>query len=259
MKENTRRRRGHGVLGVFAVLLVLVAALAVWQKNNIQAVLEYISAGSQEEIEEKLQQNQQAITDVMTKNPEIVVRDVTEEEKQALRDGTLSQEELTDRLLGVEAQKPDESEAKKDVSQKPEVQQPSEQPEQTPPTEEPVESEYQKQLSAQVAKVYVLREEFTIALDNLQAEATAAYKALTPEERSGGKLTKFISGFLAKGTALEKECDSKMDAIVVELVALIEANNGDMSIVDTMIEAYASEKSLKKAWYMAELEKKGLT
>ena len=40
-------------------------------------------------------------------------------------------------------------------------------------------------------------------------------------------------------------------------VALISANNGDPSIIDTVIETYASEKSLKKAWYMAELKKRG--
>ena len=39
---------------------------------------------------------------------------------------------------------------------------------------------------------------------------------------------------------------------------LIRENNGDMSLVDTAIMTYANEKSLKKAWYMAELEKKGL-
>jgi len=264
MAERKRRRKHTGLI-VLAVVLAGIAALAIWQRNNIAAVIEFAAAGSQEEIEEKLQQNQQAIADAVEKNPEIVVRDVTEEEKQALRDGTLTQEELVDRLVGSQSEQtaPPKQEEKPTGQEQPKQEQTSAQSEQPPkqeekPAEQPVESEYQKQLSAVIAKVYVLREKFTIALDNLQAEATAAYKAMPAEERNGSKLAKFISDFLARGTALEKECDADMDAIIAELDALIGSNNGDFSIIDTVVETYVNEKSLKKAWYMAELKKKGL-
>ena len=103
----------------------------------------------------------------------------------------------------------------------------------------------------------MLREEYIIALDNLQAEAIAAYKAIPSDKRSGSKLADFVSSFLAKGTELEKNCDKKMDAIVKEMEQLIKANNGDLSLIDTVISTYANEKSLKKAWYMSELKKRG--
>ena len=38
---------------------------------------------------------------------------------------------------------------------------------------------------------------------------------------------------------------------------LIKENKGDMTLVDTVIETYANEKRLKKAWYMSKLEEKG--
>jgi len=119
------------------------------------------------------------------------------------------------------------------------------------------ESDYQKQLSAVVAKVYVLREKFTIELDNMKNEAVAEYKAIPEADRTSGKLTDFAKKYVKRAAELEKQCDSEMDAIVGELDALIRANNGDHSIIDTVIETYASEKSLKKAWYMAELKKRG--
>ena len=264
-----RKRKKHTGLIVLALLLAALAALAYWQKNNIAALLAYKNAGSQEEIEQQMQQNQQAIADAVEKNPDIVVRDLTEEEKQALRDGTLTQEELTERLTETpkeETPKAEEKPAEQKPAeqpkqeQKPTEQKPAEQPEpEQKPAEQPVESEYQKQLSAVIAKVYVLREKFTIALDNLQAEAVSVYTAIPEADRTKAKLAKFVSEFLARGTALEKECDAEMDAIIAELDALISANKGDYSIIDTVVETYASEKSLKKAWYMAELEKRGLS
>ena len=57
---------------------------------------------------------------------------------------------------------------------------------------------------------------------------------------------------------LEKECDGKMDALVAAMEKLIRENQGDMTLVDTVVDTYANEKSLKKAWYMAKLEENGL-
>ena len=48
-----------------------------------------------------------------------------------------------------------------------------------------------------------------------------------------------------------------MDEIIGAMETLITENSGDMTLVDTVVETYANEKSLKKAWYMAELEKRG--
>lgn len=254
MAERKRRRRHTGLI-VLAVLLAAAATVAVWQENNIIALKEFISAGSQEEIEQKLEQNQQAIADAVEKNPEIVVRDLTEEEKQALRDGTLTQEEIADRLTGTQTEAPKEETPKNEQSKEETPAEPPKQEEK--PAEQPAESDYQKQLSAVVAKVYVLREKFTIELDNMKNEAAAEYKAIPEADRTSGKLTDFAKKYVKRAAELEKQCDREMDAIVVELDTLINANNGDYSIIDTVIETYASEKSLKKAWYMAELKKRG--
>ena len=49
-----------------------------------------------------------------------------------------------------------------------------------------------------------------------------------------------------------------MDAIIAQMETLIQANNGDMSLTDTVFNTYVNEKSLKKAWYMSRLQEKGL-
>ena len=49
-----------------------------------------------------------------------------------------------------------------------------------------------------------------------------------------------------------------MDVIIAELTALQKEYGKDMELVGTVAYTYANEKSLKKAWYMNELQRRGL-
>ena len=243
---------------VLALLAALLAGLYWWQRENLKAVKDAASHSS-EELEEKLVENQQQIRDVVDAAPEIVVREVTEEERQALRDGTMTQEELIERLLDPGEQS--DSTAAPGMEETPpgeDAKAPAETP--TLPAEQPkpVEDPYQKELSAIIAKVYVLREDFTMALDNMYDEAKAEYIALPAEKRTKSNLMVLASKYLSKATALEKECDARMDEIVADMEKLIQENNGDMSLVDTVVYSYANEKSLKKSWFMSKIQEKGL-
>ena len=243
---------------VLGLLVVLLAGLYWWQRENVKAVKDAVSYTSGE-LEEKMAENQQVIRDAVDAAPEIVVREVTEEERQALREGTMTQEELVERLQDTGGQTAAEPSA---GDKAPETPAKAEAPAKTatdPPVEQkPAESTYQKELSAIIAKVYVLREEYTMTLDNMYEAAKAEYKALPASKRTKSNLVKMAKGYLNKATDLEKECDQKMDAIVTAMEKLIKENNGDMGLIDTVVYTYANEKSLKKSWYMSKLEEKGL-
>ena len=58
-------------------------------------------------------------------------------------------------------------------------------------------------------------------------------------------------------TALLSLCLCLLPVYADEMEAVIKEYGGDMSLVDTVVTTYASEKSLKKAWYMSELQKRG--
>ena len=49
-----------------------------------------------------------------------------------------------------------------------------------------------------------------------------------------------------------------MDVLVKDLEALQKKYGQSYELVEQMIYTYANEKSLKKAWYMAELESRGM-
>ena len=228
-------------------VLVLAVGLLAWRfRKEIQAFTisrQYSTA----ELEGQLAENDQTIRDAVEASSDVTVRAPTDEEREALRDGSLSQEELIGRLTGESAAGSSDS--------APETAAPEEQPAEQAPAEPP---EYQKQLSALIAQVYVLREEYLAALDNMETSAKADYRALSDSQRTAGKLASLVSDYIGRATRLEKECDGKMDAIIAQMETLIQANNGDMSLTDTVFNTYVNEKSLKKAWYMSRLQEKGL-
>lgn len=262
------RKQTKIICGVLLAVVVGIGGLAVWQWNNISAALSFVRF-SQGELEEKMADNDQVIKDAVEANPSVTVRDVTEEERNALKDGTLTPEELAQSLLQKPEGKP-ESESKKDP--KPQTT-PQPKPEQKPPEENPAAqqpqpepevsaqpepSEGEKKVNALVAEVLVLREEFLIKLDNLMAQAKADYLALAPEERTRAKLLKMAAGYMAKGVSMEKECDARIQTITEEIKQVVSEHGGDPNLAQTVYDTYVQEKSLKKAWYMAELKKIGI-
>ena len=237
------------MLTVLALVVLALGALAWRFREEIHAfrIARQYSTG---ELQDQLDGTDQTIRDAVDASSDITVRAPTDEEKQALRDGTMTQDELVGRLTGggqsaAPASKPDgakEPEKEEDSSAEATRKQ----------------EEYQQKLSELIARVYVLREEYTNALEDMETAAKADYYALPDGQRSVSKLAPLVSSYLAKATALEKECDGKIDAVIAEMEELIKENNGDMSLTDTVFNTYVKEKSIKKAWYLSRLKEKGL-
>lgn len=243
------KRRKTILCTILVLLAVSLAGLFWWQRDNLKAIhaaTQHTSA----ELEEKLDENQQMIQEAVKAAGEVTVGEITEEDRQAFRDGSMTQEQLVERLTNGGEGEPREEPAS---TSRPES-------DGTPPPElpKPAENTYQKELSALIAKVYVLREEYTLALDTMYADAKAEYLALPAEKRTKTHLLKMARGYLSRAFALEKECDGKMDEIVHAMEKLLRENDGDLGLVDTVVYTYANEKSLKKSWYMSKLEQKGL-
>ena len=243
------KRRKTILCTILVLLAVSLAGLFWWQRDNLKAIhaaTQHTSA----ELEEKLEENQQMIQEAVKAAGEVTVGEISEEDRQAFRDGSMTQEQLVERLTNGGEGEPREEPAS---TSRPES-------DGTPPPEppKPAENTYQKELSALIARVYVLREEYTLALDTMYADAKAEYLALPAEKRTKTHLVKMARGYLSRASALEKECDGKMDEIVRAMEKLLRENDGDLGLVDTVVYTYANEKSLKKSWYISKLEQKGL-
>lgn len=269
--RNRKQRTARTVLLTVLVLLAIVSGMLAWRFREEIKAFGVSRQYSTKELEDQLAGNDQTIRDAVEASSDVTVRAPTDEEREALRDGSLTQEELIDRLTGsnaaTEPKPPAEqtgtaADPAKSDSTKPTGNQPvpdkPEKPAETKPEPTAEQKDYQKKLSALVAQVYVLREEYVGALEDMEAAAKADYNALPESQRTSTKLAPLVSDYLARATGLEKECDGRMDGIIAEMEKLIKENNGDMSLTDTVFNTYVNEKSLKKAWYLSRLQEKGL-
>lgn len=261
------RTRKKIVCGVLLAAVLGIGGLVAWQWNNISAALSFVRF-SQEELEEKLVDNDQVIKDAMEANSSVTVRDVTDEERNALKDGTMTPEELAQSLLQKQENTPKPEPEQPSKPQIPSQPKPEQKPEQSTPPQQPAQepeepaqpeqSEGEKKINELIAQVLVLREEFLIKLDNLMAQAKADYLALPPESRTSSNLMKMATGYMARGLAMEKECDARIKTITEQLTQVANEYGGDPTLAETVYNTYVEEKSLKKAWYMAELKKIGV-
>lgn len=172
----------------------------------------------------------------------------TQEELEVkLQENTQQVQQILDKAL----ENAKEVDAKEAAEAEPPKQETVSQPVEKKPT-------YEELLKAIIDKVYALRSEYVGALEGLEDEGVAAYKNIPAEQRKGKYLVDFASTYISKAYKLEVECDKKMDGLVAELEALQKQYGQSDELVQQVIDTYASEKSLKKAWYMSELEKRGM-
>ena len=110
---------------------------------------------------------------------------------------------------------------------------------------------YNRAASELVAKVYVLKGQYTGLLSSLEASAKAQYLALPKEERGTAAKAKIVSDNMAYVSGLEAQCDAQIDAILADLTALNKQYGKDDSLVEAIRTAYVNEKELKKAYYVS--------
>ena len=278
---------------VILVLIVVLGVLYLMQQDNLRAAAN-ARKYTQEQLLEKKEENRQAVEDALGKQyPELHVRDLTDQERAALRDGTLSREEIISALLGLDEQGHESSGSAQGTEPPAQTQDPV--PETPAPTEGPAPSQtaaptaapapsqtaapeetpipaetaepepepppadpYSEELASLVADIYVMREEYIALLDEMMARAKAEYSAKPESERTHSKLVKWASGYVSEAANLEKECDARMDAVLAKVKALAEKYGEDTGIVDTLAGFYAEEKSIQKSLYIQELERRGI-
>jgi len=224
---------------VITVCVILIAWFVISQRNNLQALLvsaQYSSA----DLETQLSDENAAIAGAMEKL-DGSVQDLSEEDKQRLLSGTITEEEAINIMLGKTGGTDETGTA---VSGSAETGQSA----QTAASETETD-DTEKQIDTLIAKIYILRTTYESKLESLLRSAASDYQSLSTEERSSSKMQLF-STYSSQATALESECDQQISGVLSELQSLLEKTGGDVSIIQDIKTAYESEKTLKKAYYI---------
>jgi hypothetical protein len=244
--KKRRRKWLRALLCTLGVVVIAAAAVALWQRENIGAFIasrRYTGA----QLEERLAEQEQNAGKILEKLPEVSIRPLTEDEKEKIRKGEVSEEEAIDLMLGK-----NEKPANAAPSTPQEAGNSAENAEPPEKAEPPPEDERQKRAAELVAKIYVLRETMTGQIEGLIGDAKKDYGALPEAERTSSKKQEIALLYMGKVTALEKTCDAQMKDVVGELETILKETGGDTSAAEEIMRSYKEEKNLKKSYFLSQ-------
>lgn len=211
------------VLIILAIIVLCLAAAAVWQWNNLQA-LRYAATFSEEELREKLDENEKAISDILNTMPDMDMSKLSQEAADMFNNGELSESDAIAIITGKLTL--EEVKAGKTVSE--------------------TENSNLKNL---IAKIYVLRSTYTGKLDALVAQAYGEYKA------NGGNINPVADKYIAIASNLEGECDLQIESLLSQIKAELDKTGGNQDIISQIRATYKSEKSIKKGELLSKYAK----
>lgn len=231
MKKTTKV-----ILIALLVLILGVGAVCLWQWDNLMAVKTSLSH-SKEDLEAMMTTTYQAIEEATKEMDGVTVRDMTDEERAALRTGDLSREELIQRMTERRAVLlADGEQVAAEVSSE----------ENDTEQEDPD----QKLLSEYLAEIYLMKDEYTAWLEAKYNEAIDAYNALPEAERTAEAKYSIGMRCMKEALAKEDECDAAMAQMEQKISAQLEKIGRDNTLVKEIQKAYEQEKELKKAYYL---------
>jgi hypothetical protein len=252
---------------VVLLITVTAGAFALIYPNNFKAVLDYLF-NSSETLEQK--QNDDYIRDLLgnylgERDPELVDKGY-----ELINSGELSDDEIREFLIngklperytqpaGSTGQSTGDTEPAPTpdtdnlpVITPPETKGPddteppgTEQPETEPPPDP------QRDITAKIAEIYVLKNKFISALDSIEADIKTEYSSLPEKEQTPNNRKRIALAQLEKISALEKECDASVEAILSEIDAIEKQTGDTRKLSESLRKAYLDEKSIKKAYYI---------
>ena len=265
--KGKKKRKRIIVCSVIGIIIIGIAAGALalynWQKNNI-AALRYAAGYSADEIADQIENTDKQIQERISEVAGTFMRPLTEEESQLLANGEITQDEAVALITGKttleEIQSgeyiPKEEQGTSDDG--------GGEYGKMPPTSGAAPNTTQsKDVSAEghntasenggggsqdigstLAKIYALEGEFSASIDSLISQAMDDYK-------NSVSVSELIGTYSGLASSMEGECDSRMESLLGELEAKLDASGGDKSVIGEIRAAYDNKKSLKKAELMS--------
>ncbi len=269
---------------IWAIVLVILASVSgvlIWQKDNVNALFLSFKY-SKEEISEKMSENDKNLKEELEKKYSIKIRDYTEEEKELIASGKMSEKQILAKIIAeslkagsrddeilnklTDSQKDKntvitfdksevlvpvtatEAEKKKKEEKNPTLVVVGKPSEQVPDT--PAKQTADEIIKKHVSSLYALEAKYIGAIEGVVASAKAEAKAKGLTKKDTSALLSIGASYTNTVNALEAKCDVEVEEVLTSLKAELTAIGADLSIIGTIRTAYANEKSLKRAYYM---------
>lgn len=248
------KKRTIIILVILFVFIITAGVLAYKNRNTIQAIY-YVATKQTAHLEQKKLDTDQKAVDAIKEFGIEDVRSLTEEETKKLSNGEITEQQAVDIVLG----KPEEPAVTADSGEN-SGNTGEQQPEPAPVPDAVVSDETKAkndEIAQLIGEMYVLKAKFSGDLSAIESWVKGEYWVYTLQYGEGNVPSsikmKIGREAYAKATALEVDCDSKVNAILSRITTLLTETGQSTKLVDEIRAAYDNEKMLAKSYYMSQI------
>ncbi len=286
IKGKSTVKRVLKVIGIILlVIIVIVAVLAAWNWKYVKALIDGMMYDETQLAQRQLQQTEKNISEVNS-YMESELRDMTQEEKDKILSGDLSQTEVMAKIIseatgiplpeveltpapgqeteddkqteenqGEENETPSSGKTDTSNGDKPQGNNsPSDNSGSAPAagsqTPKPQVVSSDQLVANAVNKLYVLQGQYTSQLAGLVSRAQSYYREQWTANGPAAAKSNTMSKFSGEVASMEGTCDAKVEAVLGELTSQLKAIGADTSVVGTLRAAYNNEKASQRAAYV---------
>lgn len=218
---------------VLIILAVAAAALLYWQRDNLAALRMAMTYDTQQIAEQMSAQDKALKQQIETYFPD-GIRDFTEEEIAQIEKGEITEKQALAKIIGEAATAAKSAQASSAQTQT--------------PTKEEKEQEI---ISRYVSQLYAMESEYLGKIEGLISSAKAEYIQKRDGKNNRSLQLSIGAAYTGKLTALEGECDGRVNTLLSQMEAELDAIGADKTILSTIRTAYKNEKTSKRAYYMS--------
>ena len=224
---------------ILLTVVVLLGGVLFWQRDNLRALYLYRTQTAEELAQAAFSAQQQESEALQEYH--VTVQDLTPEEEKQLVQGTLTPQDVQNRLV---------SEAGDGSGEAP------------PPVEKVPQSSAGQSASKAVdeivnryvAQAYSLKAAYLGKLGTLYSSAVGEYSALPKDQRTASKKKEIAMSYSWEASCDESDCDAEMKTLLDRMKQELKEAGADTSVVDTIRQAYRDQKAGKKAYYLSLIE-----
>ena len=248
-------KKGKVILILLLAVLIAASFFAYANRQYIKILHKGVTMSS-EDIEAERAKTDEHTKEVAKEYGIENIRELTEEEAQKVANGDISEDEAIDLILAsapdtqISPQKT-ETASQKNTAPNPPISSSS------PKAEEnsAAQNSSKEKISRLVAKMYVLKSQFSSRLADIEQWAELTYVNLSDEEiKTKSAKWKIASEALEMAAELEKKCDAEVEQVLSELTSALEETNQSTKLVDEIRNSYKNEKELAKSYYISKFQ-----
>ena len=214
---------GKILLIIFAVVILTVGGLCIWQWDNINSFITAVRLDD-DEISTRLENVTEKLSGEMTEVG--LIRELTDEEREKIKTGEMSADEAVGKLTDEKSNGKTSKMAQRENI-----------------------------INKFLAQLYVLEAQYEGELLAFVDMLHEEFYAYPPEERNTLLRDTVIASHIGELSQLEKNCDAKVKKLMDNLTLELKSIGADTSVVKTFDQTYSNKKNLKKAQYMREYNK----